>query len=261
MTPPITPSEDRDDTSRRRESEYRLIVREYTRLRVAVESADPRGVLQVLSDDLSRRSASFKMELCEHFNELRDDPGMRNFYDLPPSAEKEVIPGFLLPDFIGADESIAMLGFHKSQEYSKEFAQLINDFRNRIHKFSQQVVRATLQYGGEIPFEVYDSLQATRKDLKSHGLALAGQVYLTAMQFPETRGGPREATDYVSLADVVVIAPIAKSTLYDWSRKGQLPPPAKPGSGRRPNLWLWSTLRPELEKLAGIALPKCLPRN
>ncbi|MCH8044940.1 MAG: hypothetical protein IID44_14615 [Planctomycetes bacterium] len=70
-----------------------------------------------------------------------------------------------------------------------------------------------------------------------------------------------DAAAYVTLADMSKLAVTPKKTLEDWKQKGKLPSPDVPHSGKRAAKWKWNTVRPALEKLTGMELPKCPPQE
>ncbi len=69
--------------------------------------------------------------------------------------------------------------------------------------------------------------------------------------------GAEETAEYVTLAEAADLADTPKKTLEDWKQKGKLPAPKIPHAGRRSAKWDWSELRPNLEQLTGMELPKC----
>jgi hypothetical protein len=68
---------------------------------------------------------------------------------------------------------------------------------------------------------------------------------------------------YVTFADVVATSNefIPIKSLYNWKSAGKLPAPLREGKGTRPAVWDWNVLRPVVEQLADLPLPKCPVRN
>jgi hypothetical protein len=66
-----------------------------------------------------------------------------------------------------------------------------------------------------------------------------------------------EPPQYVTLAEASALCHRPKKTLELWKQEGKLPPPAVKSRGRNPARWQWSALKPALESLTGLQLPKC----
>jgi hypothetical protein len=74
-----------------------------------------------------------------------------------------------------------------------------------------------------------------------------------------TNRGAAEVPQYVTLAQCEGISRRKKRTLQADNTAGKLPAPNVRGGGGKPNQWLWTNIRPALEKLTGRSLPVRYP--
>jgi len=76
----------------------------------------------------------------------------------------------------------------------------------------------------------------------------------------ETEPSPRQVIDdVVTLEQAAALAKLSKRTCERYVDKGKLPSPDFPGGGGKAHKWKWSTLRPNLEKVANRPLPERFP--
>jgi hypothetical protein len=73
--------------------------------------------------------------------------------------------------------------------------------------------------------------------------------------------GPTDSQgeQYVTLDQAAGFVNRGKKTLERYLKKEKMPQPDVEGGGGRPHEWIWSTLRPWLEKTFGKSLPERLP--